>query len=155
VSREVKLVRGFGSAVLNFVLVGIVIPEVLLAFAPDFSAYIKLPPSTEIWEVFLLFGVLLAVTNFCLNGYSKGEFPWLFGKIGLGLVDVGLFYFLFLLIPGSLNAAGATSSESSGLIYLVGLAVALSYGYIVLDFVDARRTLASRPSLQPQTQAKA
>jgi len=144
-----KVFKGLGSAALNFVIVGIVIPEVLLAFAPNFSTYIKLPPSTEIWEVFLLFGVLFAVTGFCLNGYSKGEFPWLFGKIGGGLVDIGLFYFLFLLIPGSLSAGGTTSIESSGLIYLVGLAVVLSYGYIVLDFMDARRSLAARSSLQP------
>ena len=145
-----KLARGLGAAALNFVVIGVVIPEVLLAFAPKLSSYIKLPSTTEIWEAFLLLGVLFAVTNFCLNAYSKGQFPWLFGKIGGGLADIALFYFLFLLIPGSLTAGGgSTSIESTGLIYLVGLAVFLSYGYIVLDFLDARRSLGANSSPQP------
>lgn len=133
-----KIASGLARAVLDFAVVGIGTPYVVEYFAPTISTYIALPSASEIWSVFLLFGALLASTGFLQNAYSKGEFPWLFGKIGSALVELGIFYFLFLLLPKSLGSAGV---ESSGLVSLVALAIVLSYGYIVLDFFDARRRL--------------
>jgi len=139
----VKLLKGIRSAALNFVAVGILIPYALNYFAPTISTYIALPPPSQIWTVFILFGVVFAITGFLQNGYSKGDFPWLFGKIGGGLAGVALFYYLFLLLPSSVGV-GSTGIESSGLIDLVILAIALSYGYLVFDFWDARRKNKSK-----------
>ncbi len=146
-----KLSKGISSAVVIFVLIGVVIPLALDYLSPLFAGYLKLPPSTERWEVFILFGALFAVTSFCRNGYSKGDYPWLFGKIGGGLVDIALFYYIFLLLPSSLGSAlGSGGIESSGLIYLVVLALVCSYGYTVFDFIDARRTNSSKSDTVPK-----
>jgi len=153
-SLTLKLARGITSAILNFVTIGIVIPFALDYVSPLLSAYITLPSSAERWEIFIVFGALFAFTAFCRNGYSKGDYPWLVGKIGGGLVDIGLFYYLFQLMPSSLGSAAGI--ESSGLIYLAGLAVVCSYGYTIFDFIEARRTnIAKRdgaiPSGPPKT----
>lgn len=132
-----KILKGVASAAVNFVGVGIVAPFAVTYLSPLISKYIALPPSFEIWEVLLLFGAVFAVTGFLQSGYSKGDFPWLFGKIGGGLAGIGFFYYLFLQLPSSVGSAGGV--ESSGLLLLVGLAIALSYGYMGFDFWDARR----------------
>lgn len=132
----VRVARGISSAAINFVVLGIVLPFALNYFSSQISSYIALPPPSEIWAVFLLFGAVFAVTGFLQNGYSKGDFAWLFGKVGGGLAGIALFYYLFLLLPSSVGSAGV---EGSGLLLLVGLAIALSYGYVVFDFMDARR----------------
>jgi hypothetical protein len=145
----VNILRGASSAILDFLVIGIAVPYAVEYFAPTISSYIALPPPSEIWGVFLLFGVLLAATGFLQRGYSKGDFPWLAGKIGGGLVEFGIFYFLFLLLPKSLGGSGSSATlESTGLLVLVGLAFFFSYGYLILDFWDARRTkqrAAARP----------
>lgn len=125
-------------AAVDFLAVGVLVPYVLEYLAPSISTYITLPSASEVWDVFILFGALLALTGFLQNAYSKGHYPWLFGKLGGGLVELGIFYFLFLLLPKSLGSAGV---ESSGLVSLVVLAIALSYGYLILDFFDARRKM--------------
>ena len=83
-----------------------------------------LPPSSARWTAFILLGASFAVTGFLRSAYSKGDLPWLFGKLGGGLVDLALFYYLFLLLPSSVASAGAVV-ESSGLVLLLGLAIAL------------------------------
>lgn len=142
----VKIVKGITSAILDFIMVGVVVPEALEYFAPSFSSYISLPPSTSVFEAFGLLGAALAVTGFLQNAYSKGDFPWLAGKIGGGVVDLLLFYYLFLLLPSGV-ASSAAVSESSGLVVLLALALVFSYGYLILDFIDARRT--KRQGAQP------
>src|SRR5947207_1611705 len=73
------------------------------------------------------------------TAYAKGDFPCLFGKIGGGLVNISFFTFLFLFLPKTVGSAGI---QSTGLLSLIYLAVGLSYLYLVLDFIDARRTKA-------------
>lgn len=136
-----KVAKGISSAAINFVAVGVIIPFALNYFSPQISKYIALPPPSQIWVVFILFGIVFAITGFLQSGYSKGDFPWLFGKIGGGLAGIALFYYLFLLLPSSV---GSTGVESSGLIGLVVLAILLSYGYLVFDFLDARRKNKAR-----------
>ena len=104
----------------------------------------SMPPSApstpaQVWTSFVLFGALFAVTSFLQTAYSKGDFPWLFGKIGGGLVNISFFTFLFLFLPKTVGSAGI---QSTGLLSLIYLTVGLSYLYLVLDFVDARRTKA-------------
>jgi hypothetical protein len=137
----VKVAKGIGSMFLPFVVVGVVFPYLLESFAPTISTYIQLPPAGEVWAAFVLFGAMFAVVSFFQNAYSKGEFPWLFGKVGSGVVDVVFFTYLFLLLPK--GAGSGEGIESTGLLSLIYLAVALSYAYLVLDFFDARR---SRPA---------
>ena len=144
----VRLAKGLWSAFLRFAVVGIAIPYAIEYFAPVVSGYITLPSSSEIWEVFILFGTLLAITGFLQNAYSKGEYPWLFGRIGGGLVELGIFYFIFLLLPKSLSSAGA-GVESSGLLILAVLAIVLSYGYLIFDFFDARQRLKQKAAPPP------
>ena len=96
-------------------------------------------PPAQVWTSFVLFGALFAVTSFLQTAYSKGDFPWLFGKIGGGLVNISFFTFLFLFLPKTVGSAGI---QSTGLLSLIYLTVGLSYLYLVLDFVDARRTKA-------------
>lgn len=140
-----KIARGIRSAAVRFIIVGVAIPYLVEYFSPTLSSYINLPPPTQVWEALLALGALFAVTGYLMNAYSNGDFPWLFGKIGNGLVDAILFTYLFLLLPNSLSSAGASAGvESSGLLTLVYLAVALSYGYLLLDFVDARRVKKER-----------
>lgn len=141
----VKVAKGVPALVYGIVVIGVVVPYALDYLSPLFAGYLKLPPASQRWEVFIGLGILFAVTGFCRSAYSKGDYPWLFGKIGRGLADIALFYYLFLLVPGSLGSLGGASVESTGLIYLVGLAVVCSYGYTVFDFIDARRTNADRP----------
>ncbi len=138
-----KILKGLSSATLRFVLVGLAVPFLVEYFSPTISSYIRLPPPAQVWEELVLLGALFALMGFLMNAYSKGDFPWLFGKIGNGVVDAFFFTYLFLLLPNSLSSAGASASvQSSGLLTLVYLAVALSYGYLILDFLDARRTRA-------------
>jgi hypothetical protein len=134
-----KLVAGVSSAAVRFVAVGMVFPYVLEYFAPTVSSYVPLPPPDQVWESFVLFGALFAVTSFLQTAYTKGDFPWLFGKIGGGIVSLSFFTFLFLFLPKSVGSAGI---QSTGLLSLIYLAVGLSYLYLVLDFIDARRTKA-------------
>lgn len=133
----VNIAKGLSQAVLDFLVVGVGFPFALEYFSPVFSGYVTLPPSSEVYDVFALLGSLMAVAGFLRNAFSKGQYPWLVGRIGGGLVEFGIFYFLFLDIPNSLASAGV---ESSGLVALAALAVVLSYGYLVLDFFDARRS---------------
>lgn len=126
---------------LDFLVVGVGLPFIIEYFAPLFSAYVTLPPASEVYEVFVLLGSLMAVAGFLRNAFSKGQYPWLVGRISGGLVEFGIFYFLFLDIPKSLASAGV---ESSGLVGLAALAVVLSYGYLILDFFDARRSSVVR-----------
>lgn len=133
----VKIAKGIGSALLPFVVVGVAFPYLLEYLAPTISTYIQLPPAGEVWAAFVLFGALFAVASFLQNAYSKGEFPWLFGKVGNGVVDLVFFTYLFLLLPKGVGSEGV---ESTGLLSLIYLAVALSYAYLVLDFFDARRS---------------
>ncbi len=132
-----KIVNGVSAAALRFVVVGVAFPLLLDYFSPTISKYVALPPSSARWAVFIIFGALFAVAAFLQNAYSKGDYPWLFGKIGGGVVNMGFYYYVFLLLPSSLGSEGI---ESSGLLLLIYLAIALSYGYLVFDFFDARRT---------------
>lgn len=132
-----KTARGASTAAVTFLVVGIMFPYLLEYFSPTISSYLQLPPSVSVWGTFIVMGALFAVTSFLQNAYSKGDFPWLFGKIGGGIVNVIFFTYLFLLLP---NTVGSASVQSTGLLSLIYLAVALSYAYLVLDFVDARRS---------------
>ena len=132
-----NIAKGLSQAILDFLVVGVGLPFLTEYLAPTLSSYVTLPPASEVWDVLLLLGSLMAAAGFLRNAYSKGQYPWLVGRIGGGLVELVVFYFFFLLVPHSLGSAGV---ESSGLIALAALAVVLSYGYLVLDFFDARRT---------------
>jgi hypothetical protein len=138
----VKIGKGISSAAIRFVVVGIVFPYLLEYFSPAVSSYLQLPPPSAVWVAFILIGALFAVTSFLQNAYSKGEFPWLFGKIGGGIASIVLFTYIFLLLPKTVGSAGV---QSTGLLSLIYLAVALSYCYLVLDFVDARRSRPFKP----------
>lgn len=104
---------------------------------PYISKYVTLPPSYDRWLAFVAFGVLFAATAFFQNAYSKGEYRWLFGKIGGGAVAIAFYSYLLLFLP---SAAGAGTIQASGLITLIYLAMALSYVYLIFDFFDARRS---------------
>jgi hypothetical protein len=132
-----KTAKGLSTAVVTFLVVGVAFPYLLEYFSPTISVYLQLPPSASVWGTFILIGALFAVTSFVQSAYSKGDFPWLFGKIGGGIVNLIFFTYLFLLLP---NTVGSASVQSTGLLSLIYLAVALSYAYLVLDFVDARRS---------------
>jgi hypothetical protein len=131
-----KLVAGVSSAAVRFVAVGIIFPYVLEYFAPTISSYVPMPPPDQVWISLIIFGALFAATSFLQTAYSKGDFPWLFGKIGGGIVNISFFTFLFLFLPKTVGSAGI---QSTGLLSLIYVAVGLSYLYLVLDFVDARR----------------
>ena len=132
-----KIAKGVSSAALRFVVVGIVFPYLLEYFSPTLSSYVQLPPPIQVWEAFILFGALYAVTSFLQTAYSKGEYPWLFGKIASGVVSIAFFTYIFLLLPKTVGSAGI---QTNGLLYLIYLAVGLAYLYLVLDFYDARRS---------------
>jgi len=134
-----KLAAGVSSAAVRFVAVGMVFPYVLEYFAPTISQYVPMPPPQQIWTSLVLFGALFAVTSFLRTAYSKGDFPWLFGKIGGGLVNIAFFTFLFLFLPKTVGSAGI---QSTGLLSLIYVAVGLYYLSLVLDFIDARRRKA-------------
>jgi hypothetical protein len=144
------LVKGIPAAVLRFIVVGIAIPFLIGYLAPTISSYVTLPPSSEIWAVFILFGALFAVTAFLQHAFSKGEYPWLFGKIGGGLVSLAFLYYLFLFIPSGMSSETGAEVSATGLISLIILSVVLSYGALVFDFFDARRQrLRAAPSGTP------
>ncbi len=140
----VKIWQGVSAAALRFVVVGIGFPLVLDYASPLISSYVALPPSSARWTVFILFGSLFAAAAFLQNGYSKGEYPWLGGKIGGGLVSMGFYYYVFLLLPSSLGSLGSGRVQASGLLLLIYLAIALSYGYLIFDFYDAKRNKRER-----------
>ena len=139
--RLVNIAKGISSAALRFVVVGVAFPYLLEYFSPTISTYLQLPPPGQVWAVFILIGALFALTSFLQKAYSKGDFPWLFGKIGSGIVSVIFFTYLFLLLPNNVGSAGV---QSTGLLSLIYLAVGLSYGYLILDFADARRSRNAR-----------
>lgn len=126
-----------------FLAVGVAIPYLLGYYRPQISAYVQLPPQGQIWAALVVIGGLFAVTGYLQNAYSKGDYPWLLGKLGRGFVGIAFFTYLFSLLPSSIGAAGKI--QTSDLLYLIYLAIALSYGYLVLDFYDARRTRPFRP----------
>jgi predicted permease len=137
-----KLAKGILSAAAAFLVVGVALPYLLEYFSQDISSYVRLPPADELWAVFLALGAAFAVTGFLQNAYSKGDYQWLFGRLGRGIVSIALFTYLLSLLPSSVGPAGI---ETSGLLYLIYLAVALSYGYLILDFYDARRSRPFKP----------
>jgi len=137
-----KIANGVSSAALRFLVVGVAAPYLLEYYSPPISTYLQLPPANEVWAVFILMGSFFAVTGYLQNAYSKGDYPWLFGKIGSGLLEAVFFTYLFLLLPNSVGSAGI---QSTGLLSLIYLAVALSYGYLLLDFFDARRSRPFKP----------
>ena len=137
-----KIAKGISSAAVRFLVVGVAFPYLLEYFSPTISSYIQLPPPGQVWAAVVLFGAMFAVTSFLQSAYSKGDFPWLFGKIGSGLASIAFFTYVFLLLPKNAGAAGLGSAgiQSTGLLSLISLAVALSYVYLILDFADARRS---------------
>lgn len=140
------MAKGIWSAAIRFAVVGVAFPYLLDYFSPAISSYVQLPPTAQVWEAFILIGALYSATSFLQTAYSKGEYPWLLGKIGGGLVAIVFFTYLFLLLPKTVGSAGI---ESTGLLSLVYLDVALSYAYLVLDFVDARSALGATPHPAP------
>lgn len=134
-----KIAKGVLSAVPAFLVVGIGIPYLIGYFRPQILTYIKLPAQDSIWVALIAIGALLAVMGYLQTAYSKGDFPWLFGKLGNGIVNIGLFIYMYSLLPSSLGSLGSAEIQTSNLIYLVYLAVALSYGYLIMDFWVARR----------------
>jgi hypothetical protein len=133
-----NIAKGLSRAVLNFVVVGAVLPYVIESFSTQISTYMPLPAPGEVWAVFVGIGAAFAVTGFLQHAYSKGEYPWLAGKLASGIVDIALFTYAYSLLPQSVGSASG-GIQASGLLYLVYLAIALPYGYLVLDFFDARR----------------
>ena len=134
-----KIAKGLARAVLNFAVVGVGFPYLLEHFSTEISSYVPLPPPDEVWAVFIAIGAMFAVTGYLQNAYSKGDYPWLGGKLGSGIVGVAFYTYAFSLLPSSI---GSTGIQTSDLLYLIYLAIALSYGYLVLDFFDARRSKA-------------
>ncbi len=138
-----KIARGLLVGVALFLVVGVVLPY-LLDYASGFlSNYVTLPRPSERWLILLGLGGLFGATAFLQNAYSKGEYPWLFGRIGSGLTSMGFYYFVFLLLPGGGGSGGGNlglgvAVDATGLLLLVYLGIVLSYGYIVLDFFDYR-----------------
>jgi hypothetical protein len=136
--RMAKIAKGLSSAVVSFAVVGVAFPYLLEYFSPQISSYVHLPPPDDVWGVFIAIGAMFALTSFLQNAYAKGEFPWLFGKLGSGVVTLALYIYLYSLLPSTL---GSTGIQYSDLLYLIVLAVVLSYGYLIFDFMDARRKL--------------
>ena len=133
----VKIAKGIMNAAVAFLVVGIVMPYLIGYYRPQILTYVQLPPQSSMWVAFVVIGALFAVTSFFQNAYSKGDFPWLFGRLGNGLVDLVFFTYMFSLLPSSIGSAAGI--QTSDLLYLIYLAVALSYGYLILDFWVARR----------------
>src|ERR1700733_4327846 len=134
-----NLARGLTSAIVRFVLIGLALPFAIESFSPTISSYVKLPPPYDVWAALILIGALYAVSSFLQKAYSKGDYPWLLGTLMGGVASIALFTYLLLFLP---TTVGSTQVHSSGLLYLIYLAVALSYGYLFLDFFDARRSRA-------------
>jgi hypothetical protein len=142
--RLVKIAKGISSAAVRFLVFGIALPYIIEYFSPTLSSYLQLPPPSDVWLAFILIGAMFAVTSFFQNAYSKGDFPWLFGKIGGGIASLVFFTYIFLLLPKTVGSAGI---QYTGLLSLIYLAVALTYLYLVLDFVDARRSRTPKPDV--------
>jgi len=138
------MAKGLSSAALSFAVVGVGFPYLLEYFSPQISSYVSLPRPDEIWAVFIAIGAMFAVTGFLQSAYSKGDFPWLFGRLGSGMVSVALYVFLVSLLPSTIGSSGIQTSD---LLYLIYLSVALSYGYLILDFVEARRRRGAIPQV--------
>ncbi|HVC27446.1 MAG TPA: hypothetical protein VND40_04735 [Nitrososphaerales archaeon] len=136
-----KIARGVLGAAAAFLVVGVAIPYLMGYYRPQISTYVQLPPQDQLWAALIVIGGLFAVTSYLQNAYSKGDYPWLFGKLGRGFVGIAFFTYLFSLLPSSVGSSGI---QTSNLLYLIYLAIALSYGYLVLDFFDARRSPAYR-----------
>jgi hypothetical protein len=144
-----NIANGLSRAALNFVVVGAALPYVIESFSSEISTYVSLPAPGEVWAVFVAIGAAFAVTGFLQHAYSKGEYPWLAGKLASGIVDIALFTYAYSLLPQSVGSASG-GIQASDLLYLIYLAIALPYGYLVLDFFDARRTKSgamSQPSV--------
>ena len=137
-----KILRGIGSAVIRFVAVGIAFPFLIDRFYQLISKYVTLPPSIERWTAFIIFGVLFAVTGFLQSAYQNGDYPWLAGRIGGGIVDLAFYTYLLLLLPAS---AGSQAFQLTGLLWLIYGAIFLSYVSIILNFVHARRNRVTTP----------
>src|SRR5579864_508676 len=135
-----KTARGIASGAFNFVIVGVVFPFLIEYFAAAISKYVPLPAASEVWTVFIVLGVAFAITGFLQRAYSKGEYPWLAGKLLSAVASIGFYTFVFSLIPSGARSGGTI--ETSNLLYLIYLAIALAYGYLILDFYDARRNAA-------------
>lgn len=142
-----KIAKGVLTAGLNFIVVGLAIPYLIEHFSPQIATYITLPAPSAIWTAFLLIGAGFAVTGFLQSAYSKGHYPWLAGKLGSAVPSIALFTYLYSLIPGGAGSELGGTVQTSQLLYLIYLALALSYLYLVLDFYDARRTNAGPPTI--------
>jgi hypothetical protein len=136
-----NLARGLTSAIVRFVLIGLAFPYAIEYFSPTISSYVKLPPSYDVWAALMLIGALYAASSFLQNAYSKGDYQWLLGTIIGGVASIALFTYLLLFLPTTVGST--TQMRTTGLLYLIYLAVALSYGYLFLDFFDARRSRAA------------
>jgi hypothetical protein len=132
--------KGVAVAAFYFAVVGLAFPFLLEHFSPQITTYVPLPPARSVWTAFLSIGAAFAVTGFLQGAYSKGEYPWLAGKLGSAIPDIALLTYLYSLVPSSVGSVGTV--ETSQLLYLVYLAIALSYCYLVFDFFDARRSSA-------------
>ncbi|MDA4128250.1 MAG: hypothetical protein OK422_02105 [Thaumarchaeota archaeon] len=132
--------KGLGAAVYKFLIVGVIAPLAIDYLRPAILRYIGLPPSQEIWIILGVFGVLFAVTAFFQNAYVKGDFPWLFGKLGGGAVTLAFYAYLFLVLPGTSSIAGSDGFQGAGLLALIYVSIGLSYLHLFLDFADARRS---------------
>ncbi|MDG7000793.1 MAG: hypothetical protein JRN15_17000, partial [Nitrososphaerota archaeon] len=88
---------------------------------------------------FLIFGVLYAAVEYLQNAYAKGNYQWLIGKLGSGVVSLGLFSYIFFYMIGS-SSLSAEGVDATGLVYLIYASIGLSYLYLFLDFYDARRS---------------
>jgi hypothetical protein len=133
----VKIAKGILNAAVAFLVVGVVMPYLIGYYRPQILTYVQLPSQSSMWVALVAIGALFAVTSFFQNAYSKGDFPWLFGRLGNGIADIVLFTYMFSLLPSSIGSAAGI--QTSNLLYLIYLAVVLSYGYLVLDFWVARR----------------
>jgi len=153
--RLVKIAKGILNAAVAFLVVDVVLPCLIGYYRPQVSSYVQLPPQNSMWATLIVIGALFAVTSFFQNAYSKGDFPWLFGRLGNGVVNIVFLVYLLSLLPSTFGSAGI---QTSNLLYLIYLAIALSYGYLFLDFWLARRMKQGAsprdPGAQPQALSK-
>jgi hypothetical protein len=137
-----KILRGIGSAAIRFGVVGIAFPSAIDYFYQTISKYVTLPPSIERWTAFIIFGVLFAITAFLKSSHENGDYPWLAGKIGGGIVDLAFYTYLLLLLPAY---AGSQAFQLTGMLWLIYAAIFLSYLLMMLNFVHARRNRVITP----------
>jgi hypothetical protein len=131
-----NIAKGVLHAAVSFIVVGVVFPFLIGYFSPLITSYLKLPPQNSIWVALIGIGILFALTSFLQNAYIKGDYPWLFGRLGSGIANLVLYTYIFALLPSSI---GSSEIQSSNLLLLIYLAIGLSYGYLILDFFDTRR----------------